>query len=85
MDSVEFFSKNFSNHKKLVRLMKDSRNYYTHYFETSKEIWTPNQLLYANNLLRQLVKGVLLKRLELPDMLINRLLNKQVRDTFSSL
>lgn len=62
--------------------MKDSRNYYTHYSPTSKEIWMPNRLLYANKMLRQLLKGVVLKQLQLLDDLITRLLNVRFATIF---
>lgn len=75
IDTVEFFPKMVTDYKKMADIIKDSRNYYTHYSETSKDVWTANQLLYANNLLRQLVKGIILKTLRLPDTLINRLVN----------
>ena len=77
MNNVEFFSKIVPNYSRFAGLVKDSRNYYTHYSKTTKKIWTPNQLLYANKTLRPLVKGVILKKLGMPDQLINQLLNNR--------
>jgi hypothetical protein len=82
MDDVEFFKKNIPNPKKTIELMKDSRNYYTHYSSTTKEIWTPNRLIYSNIYLRQLLKGVLLKELGLKGKSITRLLNYRFASLF---
>jgi hypothetical protein len=75
--NIQFFSNNISNPIKFIETLKDSRNYYTHYSLTKKQIWSPNKLLYINRLLRQLVKAVILKQLEIPEELINKLLNNR--------
>ncbi|TWI85869.1 hypothetical protein IQ13_1038 [Lacibacter cauensis] len=77
IEGIDFFKQNFQNPLKTIDLIRESRNYYTHYHETEKEIWTPNRLLYANKALRQLLKGVILKELQLPDHLINKLLSNR--------
>lgn len=76
-EDIEFFKQNFQNPYKTIVLIRDSRNYYTHYTPSEKQIWTPNQLLFANKALRQLLKAVILKKLEIPDSLINKLLNNR--------
>lgn len=74
---IDFFSQNFQYPKKTIALIRDSRNYYTHYTKPRNEIWTPNNLIFANKGLRQLLKAVILKELELPETLINKLLNNR--------
>jgi len=74
---IQFFKQNFQNPRKTIALIRDSRNYYTHYSEQKDEIWTPNRLIFANKALRQLLKAVVLKELELPENLINKLLNNR--------
>lgn len=77
MNNISFVPQIVTDELKMIELIKDSRNYYTHYSETKRDIWTPNQLVYSNMFLRQLVKGVIVKSLQLPDDLVNRLLNNQ--------
>lgn len=84
VEGIDFFKNNFQNPLKTIELIKDSRNYYTHYSPTQKEIWTPNRLLYANKSLRALLKGVLLKQMGLPDFFINQLLNVRYSTLFYS-
>jgi len=76
-ESIDFVKQNFVNPLKTIDLIRESRNYYTHYSDTEKEIWTPNRLLYANKALRQLLKAVILKQLLLPNELVNKLLNNK--------
>lgn len=65
----------FSNRLKAIETIKDSRNFYTHYSNTKKFIWTPNQLFYINRSLRQLLTGLLLRQLQIPLNLVNLHIN----------
>jgi hypothetical protein len=76
-EHIDFFKQYFRNQQETVKILRASRNYYTHYTETNDEIWTPNKLFYINKLLRQLLKGIILLQLELPADLINKLLNNR--------
>ena len=73
----DFFKAHFTDIDKVLIMMIDSRNYYTHYSETKNKIWTPNQLLYINLVLRQVLKAAILKKLGLSELLINKLLNNR--------
>ncbi len=67
----------FSDRFSVVEKLKDSRNYYTHYSETNKHVWTPNQLFYINTVLRRLISGLILRKLLLPEQVINRSISSQ--------
>ncbi len=75
IEGTDFFKRNILHPDKTLSLIRDSRNYYTHYTITNKEIWSPNKLIFANKELRQILKGVIFKELQLPDSLINKKLN----------
>lgn len=70
-----FFKSCFTDIYDLLKMMRNSRNYYTHYSKPKIKIWTPNELLYFNRILRQLLKAVILQKVGLSDELINKLLN----------
>jgi hypothetical protein len=76
-NDINYIKQRISNVSNVISLMRDSRNYYTHYTATKNEIWTPNQLIRVNRVLRQLVRAIILKQLQMPSESINTLLFKE--------
>jgi len=74
-EKFDFQKQDLSNPLSTLDIMRESRNYYTHYTPTRKKVWTPNELIYANRTLRQVLKAALLQELKIPMDLSNKLLN----------
>ena len=72
---IAFFQQRVPDSILMVRKMRNSRNWYTHYDDLGGEIWTPAKLIHINHLLRGLIKAVILIELNLPCIVINKILN----------
>lgn len=82
VQGIDFFKHNYPDLKKTLKQITDSRNYYTHYSPTEKKIWTPNNLVFENHALRLLIKAIVLRELQIPDDLINKLINNRAVGLF---
>jgi hypothetical protein len=76
-NDIRYINQRFPDALNIVSLMRDSRNYYTHYTPTKNNIWTPNQLVRINRGLRQVIRAIILKQLQMPFELIDTLLFKE--------
>lgn len=74
-EKFDFQIQDFPDPLNTLDIMRESRNYYTHYTPTRKKVWTPNELIYANRTLAQVLKAALLQELRIPIDLNNQLLN----------
>jgi hypothetical protein len=71
-NDIEEIQKSFPDIDKIIVLIRDSRNHYTHFPNKAKSIWTPKQLIPINRDLVKLLKVAILKKLELPNDLVNK-------------
>jgi hypothetical protein len=74
---LRYFRQRITKRFNLVRMMRNTRNWYTHYDDLKGRIWTPAQLIPVNNLLAALAKAAILQLLGLPDDLINKLISAE--------
>lgn len=79
---LPYFQRKIERKINLTRLMRNTRNWYTHYDDETGQVWTPAQLIPVNNLLAGLTKGVILQLLGLPDNLINKLVSAEAHMFF---
>jgi hypothetical protein len=70
-------TKQFPDPLKTIVLLRNSRNYYTHYKSSSKNIWTNKQLVSINRQLHKLARVAIFKQLNIPDALINKLVGER--------
>lgn len=74
---LRYFQQRITKKLNMCRLIRNTRNWYTHYDDLKGKVWTPAQLVPVNNLLIGLAKATILQSLGLPDDLINKLVSAE--------
>ncbi len=65
ISELKLYKNNVADLNQTVSLLTESRNYYTHYTKTKKAFWSPNQLVYKNRILREVLRALILKKIGL--------------------
>lgn len=70
---MKFIQVNIPDLASFASRLRTSRNYYTHYGEKKKQVYSANRLLWVNRTLVLLLKGILLQLLGAPEEAINKM------------